>query len=431
MIVIAAALAYGLIEVDAHSSWELQKKFPRFFGVSADGSRTILSVIASSAIAVAGVTFSITIVSLSLAASQYTPRVLRNFMRDRSNQIVLGTLVSIFIYCLIVLRTVKGGEEPFVPAVSIVTAIVLAIGGIVAFIYFIHHVATGIQASTILSAVAAETVTSIRRLFPDELGHGREESENDQEHEKLLHDRHWEPVLVTTSGYIQSVETSALMKFACEHECTLKLEHCIGDFVCKGTPLVSILDWDRIHKAHIRSLNQLFGISSYRSIEQDPAFGIRQMVDIALKALSPGINDTTTAKTCIDYLGTVLQPLISREIPSPFRFRDGKLRLIAYGPTFESLVNQMFNEIRQNSAGNVSVIIRALNTIQKAGESCASPLRRGVLGQQLLLLASQAEASVKIDADLGVIQAHLQQAAQALHQILPSHTQPQLSRRSA
>lgn len=424
MIFGAAGLAYGLIEVDAHSSWELQKKFPRFFGVSAEGSRTILSAIAGSTIAIAGVTFSITIVALSLAASQYTPRLLRNFMRDRSNQIVLGTLVSIFIYCLIVLRTIKGGEEPFVPAVSIVSAIVLAIGGIIAFIYFIHHIATGIQAATILNSIAVETNGAIESLFPDELGHETEPMEGTEEERALLHDRHWEPVPVDCSGYLQNVENESLLNYAAKNDCIIKVERCIGDFVCKGTPIVSIMGWHGVEKKHVKKINRLFGIDSYRSIYQDPAFGVRQIVDVALKALSPGINDPTTAKTCIDYLGTVLRNLGDRKVPSPFRYCEGKLRVIAFGPTFESLVDLMFHEIRQHASSNVSVVIRTLDTIEKVADSIETSARRAVLWKHAHLIASQALEKVQNPTDRQVINKHLQKAAETLRQ--PLLSQPQL-----
>lgn len=174
-----------------------------------------------------------------------------------------------------------------------------------------------------------------------------------------------------------------------------------------------------------RKLNRLFGIASYRSIEQDPAFGIRQTVDIALKALSPGINDPTTAKTCIDYLGTILQALADRELPSPFRFSDGKPRVIAYGPTFKSLVDQMFLEIRQNSTTSVSVIIRMLDILEKAA-SATSPSRRQILGHHALMIVSQAEKNITYTPALNVVRAHFQKAAEALHQIVPTPTQAQL-----
>ncbi|HET9529933.1 MAG TPA: DUF2254 family protein, partial [Blastocatellia bacterium] len=152
MLLGAVLLALIFIEIDSALSQSSLARYPRLFGVNAEGARSILSSVASSMITVAGVIFSITIVALSLASSQYTSRVLRNFMKNRGNQIALGVFVSIFVYCLVVLRTIRGGEESFVPSLSVLFAIVLGLVGIGFLIYFIHHVATMIQASEMISA---------------------------------------------------------------------------------------------------------------------------------------------------------------------------------------------------------------------------------------------------------------------------------------
>ena len=133
----------------------------------------MLSTIAGSMMTVVGVTFSMVLVALALASSQYTSRILRNFMRDRVTQIVLGVFAGIFIYCLIVLRTIRSGDEGgFVPSLAVFFAVVLAIGGISALIFFIHHIASSIQASSIIASVADETLAAVDRLFPGQLGQG-------------------------------------------------------------------------------------------------------------------------------------------------------------------------------------------------------------------------------------------------------------------
>jgi uncharacterized membrane protein len=165
-------LAVGLIELDASATgWRLAERWPRLFGAGAEGSRGLLSAIAGSMITVAGVTFSITIVALALASSRYTSRILRNFMRDRASQSMLGVFVGTFAYCLVVLRTVRSGDEEhlFVPSMAVMGAVVLALVAIGFLIFFIHHIAASIQASSVIAAAADETLRAVDRLFPDDL----------------------------------------------------------------------------------------------------------------------------------------------------------------------------------------------------------------------------------------------------------------------
>ena len=156
LIVLAAVLlAIGMVELSALAPSEALARWPRLFGAGADGSRSMLSAIAGSMITVAGVTFSITMVAVTQASAQYTPRILRNFMRDRANQAVLGIFVGIFAYCLVVLRTIRGGDGPdFVPSLAVLVGILLALLGIAVLIFFIHHIATALQASEIIARIA-------------------------------------------------------------------------------------------------------------------------------------------------------------------------------------------------------------------------------------------------------------------------------------
>jgi len=159
----AVALATGLIALEANIDVHLDKNWPLVFGAGAAGSRGLLTAVAGSMITVAGVVFSITIVVLSLTSSQYTSRVLRNFMRDRRNQVVLGVFLGVFVYCLVVLRTIRGGDEgAFVPSLAVLGGLALAFVGTAFLIYFIHHIAMSIQASTIVAAAAEETIDILR-----------------------------------------------------------------------------------------------------------------------------------------------------------------------------------------------------------------------------------------------------------------------------
>jgi uncharacterized membrane protein len=178
----AVTLALALIETDRMLAQSVMDSWPRLFGAGAAGSRGMLSTIAGSMITVAGVVFSITIVSLSLASSQYSSRVLRNFMRDRANQTVLGVFVGIFAYCLVALRTIRGGDEgAFVPALSVLVAVALAFVGIAFLIFFIDHIGSSIQASQIIATVAKETLEAVDHLFPEDRGEPADESDGPAE----------------------------------------------------------------------------------------------------------------------------------------------------------------------------------------------------------------------------------------------------------
>jgi hypothetical protein len=158
---------------------ELQERWPRLFGASAEGARSLLSAIATSMLTVAGTVFSITLAVLSLAASQYSPRVLRSFMADRPTQLVLGVFVAVFVYCLVVLRTLRGGETPFIPSLAVLAGILLAVAAVAFLVFFIHHLATSIEASSILARITTGTLQAVEDLFPEQVGAELDESAQD------------------------------------------------------------------------------------------------------------------------------------------------------------------------------------------------------------------------------------------------------------
>ena len=385
LVLAAVALAIGLIEADAWFDEEVFTRWPRVFGAGASGSRGMLVAVAGSMITVAGVVFSITLVALSLASSQYTSRVLCNFMNDRPNQIVLGVFVGIFAYCLVVLRTIReGASGEFVPSLAVLGGVVLAFVGVGFFIYFIHHIATTIQASHILARIAAETLERIDRLYPQAVVQ-EDEYCADQTPARSDPRGNWYPARAARTGYIQRVEHASLLAIAQEAKTVVRMEHRVGDFVIKGLPLASILVADDSippSREIITRVSAAYDIGIQRTTDQDAAFGIRQIVDVALKALSPGINDTTTAVMSLDYLTALLVRLCDRDIESPCRFDEGNLRLITRGATFASMVELAFDQSRQNASGNVAVLTRLVDALDTLEGQTHRPSRRGVLLHQ-------------------------------------------------
>jgi uncharacterized membrane protein len=378
IVVLAIGAAVGLIEIDSRLSPDAFNGFPRLFGAGASGSRGMLVAVATSMVTVAGVAFSITLVALSLASSQYSPRVLRNFMADRTNQAVLGAFVGIFAYCLVVLRTIREGEaSSFVPSLAVLGGAGLALVGIGLFIYFIHHIASSIQASHILARIARDTTERIDHLFPEGVGHERPCS--DDPAATARGSQTWHPVPAERTGYIQRVDPDALFEAAGELDAVIRMEASIGEFIAQGRPVASVLAPGPPTMRLAHRIASAYSVGPYRTTDQDPGFGIRQLVDIALKGLSPGINDTTTAVMALDYLTAILVRLSDRSIESPCRFDNGNLRVITRGPTFEGLVDLALDQIRQHAGGNVAVLGRMLATLELLADTTAAPARRRVL----------------------------------------------------
>ena len=399
----AVVLAVGLVEVDSNISRERLADWPRLFGAGAEGSRGLLSAIASSMITVAGVTFSITVVALTLASGQYTSRILRNFMRDRANQVVLGVFVGVFAYCLVVLRTIRGGDEgAFVPSVAVLVAMLLAFAAIGFLIFFIHHIAASIQATSIIEAVAGETLDAVDRLFPAEIGGGAEPV--GEATEAGLTALTWVVIPSRKTGYVRGVDADALFDVARAQDVVVRMETRLGEFVIEGSPLVSVAG-NQPDEESILRLNAAYAVGRDRTVQQDPAYGIRQLVDIALKALSPGINDTTTAINCVDYLGAILALLAARPVIAPIRSDGNQLRLITRGPTFAGLLAEALDQIRQNAEGNVAVLTRLLQILEIVATRTTDVHRRLVLRHQAELVAETAERSVPAAHDRAAIRA--------------------------
>jgi uncharacterized membrane protein len=419
IVIVDSVLAVALIEADSAGSDRWLAQWPRLFGAGAEGSRQMLSTLAGAMMTVLGVTFSMTLVALTLASSQYTSRVLRIFMRSKITQTTLGVFAGTFTYCLIVLRTIRSGSVvEFTPGLAVFFAFVLALGSVGVLIFFIHHIASSIQASNIIASVARETYSAIDRLFPSEKEQGAEGKEEDEEQKLLilLNEKTWCAVPAVESGYIQSVDSEALLRLACEKKTILRMERGIGDFVVKKTALASLALEEAPDKETIAAINAAYSINIYRTIDQDPAFGIRQIEDIALKALSPGVNDTSTAVMCVDHLTAILAHLAGRQPPPSRLCKDGELRVITIVPTFESLLADSFDQIRRNAAGNVAIMACILSALDNVASLTDGQRHREALCVQMQWVAELAERTIESPHD----RAHIKMRTMHLRETLKS-----------
>src|SRR5690606_8046522 len=265
IVVALLLLALGLVDLSSAVDVRLVERYPRIFGASAESSRSMLSTIAGSMVTVAGVTFSVMVLAVSQASTQYTPRVMRNFMRDRLSQVTLGALIGVFVYCLIVLRTVRSGEDLFIPSVAVATAMLLALVAVALLMYFIHHIASTLEAGKVLWSVAKDTLEFIDLLFTEEL----QEEEETEPIESCARwaDAEWQAIPSSRSGYIQHLDMEGLLETADEWNAVIRMERAVGEFVAEGTRLASIAG----HAADAivtSGVNDQYVIGTYRTVFQ-------------------------------------------------------------------------------------------------------------------------------------------------------------------
>lgn len=331
---------------------------------SAEGARSVLAAIATSTMTVAGVVFSITVTALAQTSSHFGPRVLRNFTSDRGNQLVLGTFIGTFVYCLMVLRTVSAEGESgsaAVPYLSVNIGLALAVASIGVLIFFIHHIARSLQVEVLLAGIGDEFSASARSLFPEALGQGRREP-------RPADPGGWDratPIVADATGYLQRIDEPALMRLAERQDLVLRLEKRPGDFVDSSSPVMRVQSRGPMDARHIRKLRRCVSIGAHRTPQEDASYSVQQWVEVAARGLSPGMNEIFTALSCIDWLGSALAIVAERELPAVERVdRQGRLRVLAQPTTFVALAAIVFDSLRPYAAEHASVAQRLLQTIE-------------------------------------------------------------------
>jgi uncharacterized membrane protein len=344
----------------------------------AEGASAVLAAIAGSMITIAGVVFSLTLVALSQASSQFGPRLLRNFMRDTANQLVLGAFVSTFLYCLLVLRTIRRTDEgAFVPHLSVTIGVALAVVSIGVLIYFIHHVSVSIHADHLISRVHQELLASIDRLFPEEIGNEPPGNVNSEPQLPDANDERFVAVPSPTDGYVQLIDADGLLRLTVEHDLVVVLLLRPGDYAVRRLPLLRVWPSERIDDDVRRALAGVFVFGEERTSPQDAGYPIAQLVEVALRALSPGINDPFTAITCIDRLTSALARLADRKLPSAWRVDDSrKPRVHAPATTFEGLLTASFRPIAEFGKDHKLIVARLRHALDTLAAVCSGQDRR-------------------------------------------------------
>lgn len=395
---LCVALALGLSEASGVLDARLRLEGPAWylFPGGPEGARSVFSAVASSTLTLAGLVFSVTILVLQLASSQFSPRALRTFLKDRPSQFSLGILVGTFVYALVGLRNVWGsseGIERHVPSLSVWLAVVLALLSVGAFIYYIHHVSQSIRAVVILARIGQETRGTLEHMYPAGIGEDTCEPE-------WVRPEGGPSLLVPhlgDSGVLVSVDEERLLRCARQARVTLALAPMMGDFVPHGGTLFEV--WGDANHLEVKRLLEALTFGPERTLEQDTAFGFRQLVDIAERALSPGINDPTTAVQAIDQLHDLLRRMVRQRFPAAVRKdEDGTLRLICPRPDWDSYVRLAVDEVRRSGEGSIQVA-RRLRFMLEDLLRVAPAFRRDALERQLALLEASVERSFEDSRD--------------------------------
>ena len=407
IVLIMTGAAAGFLNMDQHlNARDLVTTFPFLYTGGVQSTRSILSSIGSSMITVAGTTFSITIAALTLASSNFGPRLLRNFMNDRGNQVVLGVFVATFWYCLLIQRAVRDIKDlpdiesvRVVPHISTTFALALAAVNIGVLIYFIHHITSSIQISTLLEDVRVDVQNTVDHIFPQRIGYEEDEAPNHGEEEHFVNEPDFENigarVLSDYSGYVQLVDEETLLEAAQKHDVQLKVIYKPGDFVVRGNTLLYGYPPARLTDDACKDLRKGFALGKQRTLRQDIEFGLLQLVEVAVRALSPSTNDPYTAVNALYQLSVVLCDLTERKFPARQRYdENGALRVVVEPVQFHDLLDVAFDQIRNNGGEFVSVLEAMLRAIRAVGErtsyaeTCAELRRHAQLvhecGQQHL-----------------------------------------------
>ncbi len=397
------ALTFLLVEIDRTSG---PNGIDWAFSGDAEAARGILSTIAGSLITVAGLSFSITIVTLQLVSGQYTPRAVRGFLNDRVNQAVAGAFVGIFAYCLMTLRVIRAedtdGTNGFVPALTVSAAIVLALIALGLLLLFIHHMGQLIQVSNITARIGRQTLASVGRLYPKDFG----ERANDTPPERLLADWRSEGdpdrVHADRPGFVRRIDKDRVGA-ALPDEVRTHVAVRPGDFVTETVVAVEVWPAGSLDEESVEALRRAVEIESERDLEQDVGFGIRQLADIALRALSPGINDPTTAVTCIGYLQAIVERLAGRDFPSRTRrLPDREVVVVSASTPFEEYAQIAFAEVGRYAASDVRVaaaLLVALAEIAETARAADAPERAEAVVALAREAAELARAEAGTDAE--------------------------------
>ena len=347
-------------------------------------AQVILAGIAASIMTVVSIVFAILLMTLTLASMQFSPRIIVSFARDRVTQWTLGIFLGTFLYCTAALPAAHSLPQPFAPVATVTGAMLLAITCVGLLLFFIHHISQAISVNHIVARIASETELVIDDVMP--LPRGQRRLEPSDSNDLSTWDK---PVLSDVSGYIRFLDAKRLLDLAISNRVKVRVVRRVGQFVPARVPLLMVYKAERLSPEQIGQFRGAFDFGPSRTLQQDVEFGVLQIVDIALKAISPAVNDPTTAITCVDHLSRLLIRFTSREMPEPLLYDlKAVARVSIRWIDLERMLDSAFEQIRMYSKTDVAVsmrLLRAFGDIATATQDLT--LRRMLLGRAKRVVA--------------------------------------------
>jgi uncharacterized membrane protein len=385
MFTLALGLAFVSLAIDRKISEDPWKTGWLYMG-GADGARSLLSSMAGATLTLAGVVFSMNLVSLTMASSQFGPRLLYNFVRDIGSQLTLGSFTAVFTFCMVVLREVKGEDglaDSFIPHLSVTIAGALSISSIGVLIYYVHHVAVRIQAPVVVANVGRELESAIKseyrhKLEPGQVRTNYREVLAQRDVPDFCEDAHG--IGSRRSGYVQAVDFDRLCVLASRYSLVLKLLSRPGQFTIEGLPLLQACPADRCTEKLEHELLECIVIGRRRTATQDIEFVVNELCEVAVRAMSPGINDPFTCIGCIDWLAAAMEELFQRDTPPGFLSdEEDNVRVMWHPVTHEGVMDSAFNQIRQFSAASPAVMTRLLEVYARLAGNTRTEEERAIV----------------------------------------------------
>ncbi len=396
--VLAAAVLFAITYTLDRAAYDGVFRVPAWaLSGGPDVARTVLTAIAAAVITVIGVVFSIVIVALTLTSTQFGPRMLRNFIRDRGTQLTLGTYVATFVYAVLTLGSIgQSSHGSFVPHISVTMTLVLMLADLAVLIYFLHHIALQIQLPQVIAGIAGDLQDAIELQTGDP-----SEGADAELAAALIANMQGQEgaVAAPRSGYLQYVEHKTLVTIATEVDAVIHVLYRPGHFIIQGSQYAAVWPAEAADQV-ARELATAHVTGPYRTLAQDVSFGIDQLVEICIRALSSAVNDTFTALTCVDWIGDSLSKVTGRWQPTRvYRDAAGAVRVISTEPTWDRLVRRAFEKVRQAASGMPAVMIRQLDALTAIMERTTTATDRQVLLDQAAMIERLSAATVSEPAD--------------------------------